>query len=274
MNQPQHLVACRLVFGSLWWPVASGQSNTQNFDLRSVSALSFTNAVIFDEHRDGKTGLARMSHDRRTENFMRLNVWPYWLWALLAVLPLQWMSISITSLSDRIFHRLVHPSGEWAAYLLIVTLMITPLTLLIKGTSLARWMRKSRRYFGVAAFAYALVHTVFYLIDKGSWARVMGELPRFYIWTGWIAFLIFIPLALTSMDYAVRRMGPNWKRLQRLTYLAAVLTLLHWASLHNWRHPETALITFAPLIALEIMRVGMWVRRRVRRRGERSALPT
>ena len=67
------------------------------------------------------------------------------------------------------------------------------------------------------------MHTILYLVDQNSVARVLADLPKLYIWTGWIAFVIFIPLAATSMDYFVRRMGPNWKRLQRWTYAAAVL---------------------------------------------------
>jgi sulfoxide reductase heme-binding subunit YedZ len=120
------------------------------------------------------------------------------------------------------------------------------------------WLKKNRRYFGVAAFAYAAAHTVFYLIDKASLDRVLTELPRFYIWTGWVAFALFLPLALTSMDHFVRRMGPRWKQLQRLTYPAAALTLLHWAALHDWRHPTAALVHFAPLIGLEAYRIWYW----------------
>jgi len=87
-------------------------------------------------------------------------------------------------------------------------------------------------------------------------------LPRFYIWTGWIAFLIFVPLAFTSMDRFVRALGPRWKQLQRWTYAAAVLTLLHWASLHNWNHPAAALVHFGPLAALEAYRMYYWMERR------------
>lgn len=183
---------------------------------------------------------------------------PYWLWALLSVFPVLWAEKVLTSQNPKIFHILVHPTGEWSARLLILTLAITPLTLLFKGNGLVRWLKANRRYFGVAAFAYAAIHTLFYLIDKGSLGRIVGELPRLYIWTGWIAFAIFVPLAATSMDWAVRRLGPRWKSLQRWSYLAAVLTLIHWASLHNWTSPLMALVHFAPLVALETYRVWYW----------------
>ena len=57
------------------------------------------------------------------------------------------------------------------------------------------------------------------------------------------------------MDYAVRAMGPAWKTLQRWVYAAAVLTLLHWAALHGWKHPMGAIVHFAPLAALEAWRI-------------------
>ncbi|MAW87580.1 MAG: iron reductase [Phyllobacteriaceae bacterium] len=193
---------------------------------------------------------------------------PWWLWAVLSILPAIWIGQAFTSANPRIIHILVHPTGEFAARLLIVTLMITPLTMLFKGTGFARWLRKNRRYFGVAAFGYAALHTLFYLVDKAAVATVIAELPRLYIWTGWVAFAIFIPLAVTSSDHFVRAMGPRWKSLQRWTYAAAVLTLVHWASLHDWGHPMGAIVHFAPLAALEAWRVWYWMRRR----SERQAL--
>ncbi|WP_323034825.1 sulfite oxidase heme-binding subunit YedZ [Pararhodobacter sp.] len=183
---------------------------------------------------------------------------PYWLWALFA-LPAALMSYqALTSTDPRIFHQLVHPSGEFSARFLIVTMMATPLAMLFKGWGFTRWLRKNRRYLGVTAFGYAALHTVFYVIDKASVATIMAEVPRFYIWTGWIAFLIFVPLAVTSTDYFMRVLGPRWKTVQRSTYVAAVLTLLHWASLHDWGSPTAALVHFGPLAALEAYRVWYW----------------
>ena len=183
---------------------------------------------------------------------------PYWLWLALSLPGLGMAYDLATSTNPRIVHILVHPTGEFAARFLIIAMLATPLMLLFKGWRGPRWLRKNRRYFGVAAFAYALSHTVFYLVDKATLERIVDELPRLYIWTGWLAFAIFIPLAVTSMDYFLRIMGPRWKSLQRWTYPAAVLTLVHWASLHNWGHPAAALVHFGPLIALEAYRIWYW----------------
>ena len=62
---------------------------------------------------------------------------------------------------------------------------------------------------------------------RGNGGQGVGRTAKLYIWTGWIAFAIFIPLAVTSMDYFMRLMGKRWKQLQRWTYGAAVLTLVH-----------------------------------------------
>ncbi|MCI5111479.1 MAG: ferric reductase-like transmembrane domain-containing protein [Marivita sp.] len=183
---------------------------------------------------------------------------PYWLWALLA-LPALGISVeALTSADPRVFHILVHPTGEFSARFLIITMMATPLMLVLRGWRGPQWLKKNRRYFGVAAFGYALLHTLFYLIDKGSLSTVTGELSRLYIWTGWIAFLIFVPLAITSADLFVRKMGTWWKWVQRWTYAAAVLTLVHWAALHDWGSWVPAAVHFAPLIALESYRVWYW----------------
>jgi sulfoxide reductase heme-binding subunit YedZ len=183
---------------------------------------------------------------------------PYWLWLVLA-LPAFGMTYDLaTSTNPKIYHILVHPTGEFAARFMIIAMLASPLILLFKSAAFPRWLKKNRRYFGVAAFAYAAAHTAFYLIDKASLDTVITELPRLYIWTGWVAFAIFIPLAVTSTDYFVRVMGPRWKTLQRWTYPAAVLTLVHWASLHDWDNPAAALVHFGPLATLEAYRVWYW----------------
>lgn len=183
---------------------------------------------------------------------------PYWLWLLLSVPAFGMLSALLSSTDPRIFHELLHPTGEFAARFMIIAMLASPLVLLLRGWRGPQWLKKNRRYFGVAAFCYAALHTVFYLIDEGTAAKVIADLPKFYIWTGWIAFVIVIPLAVTSMDYFVRRMGPAWKTLQRTTYIAAVLTLLHWAALHDWGGIGPALVHFGPLAVLEAYRLWYW----------------
>jgi sulfoxide reductase heme-binding subunit YedZ len=188
---------------------------------------------------------------------MSARLSPYWLWGLLALPALPLLAEATTASDPKVFHHLVHPSGETAARLLILAMIATPLSLWLRGWRGPRWLVKNRRYIGVAAFGYAALHTLFYLLDKGSAAAALNDLDRMLIWTGWVAFAIFIPLAATSMDSAVRGLGRWWKPVQRLTYLAALFTLWHWAVLHNWGGTVQALVHFAPLILLTVHRIRL-----------------
>lgn len=186
------------------------------------------------------------------------RVSPYLLWLVLALPAFGFCTLLLTSDDPRVVHQLLHPTGEFSARFMIIAMLASPLVLLLRGWRGPQWLKRNRRYFGVAAFGYAAMHTVLYLVDEGTAARVIADLPKLYIWTGWLAFAIFIPLAATSMDYFVRRMGTSWKTLQRTTYAAAVLTLLHWAALHNWGGIGPALVHFGPLAVLESYRVWYW----------------
>ncbi len=181
----------------------------------------------------------------------------FFVWAILA-LPSVLMVAALVSGAPGpdgkpITEMLLHPTGEFSARFLIVAMMLTPLRMLFPGSGFLRWMIKRRRYIGMAAFFYALFHTVLYVINMGSLQAMLGEFLALGIWTGWLAMLIFIPLALTSTDSAVRKLGRRWKTLQRTVYIAAVATLLHWIFVHNNLGP--ALVHFVPLAALEIYRL-------------------
>jgi len=105
----------------------------------------------------------------------------------------------------------------------------------------------------VAAFCYAALHTILYIIDLRSISLILDEFWLVGIWTGWLAFAIFIPLAATSNQSMVRRLKSKWKPLQRWVYVAAVLTLAHWIFVQNAIGP--ALVHFVPLALLEIYRI-------------------
>jgi sulfoxide reductase heme-binding subunit YedZ len=187
---------------------------------------------------------------------MLKTIWdhPITFWIVLS-LPAIPMILSLASGDPEAIANVLHPSGEFAARFMIVTMMITPLMMLFRQASWPRWLMKRRRHIGVAAFFYALAHSVLYLIDKRAVAFTVGEVSQFYIWTGWLAFVIFVPLAITSTDGWVRRLGRNWKKLQKFVYAAAVLTLLHWAALHDWGGVTAAIVHFTPLMLLEIYRI-------------------
>ncbi len=154
---------------------------------------------------------------------------------------------------ETVAESLLHPTGEFAARFLIISMVITPMRMLLPRSAFWQWMLRRRRYFGVAAFGYALLHTVLYLVDIESLAVLWGDFLAFGIWTGWLAMVIFVPLALTSHNRAVRRLGRRWKQIQRGVYVAAIATLLHWMFVHNEFGP--ALVHFIPLAALETYRL-------------------
>jgi len=188
---------------------------------------------------------------------------PYFIWLILA-LPMVPMIMALATGAEGpdgmpMTEFLLHPTGEFAARFLIIAMILTPLRLLFPGSGLLRWMMKRRRYFGVAAFFYAAFHTLLYIVDMGSLRAILAEFSALGIWTGWLAMMIFVPLAITSSDGFVRRMGPAWKTLQRAVYVAALATLLHWIFVHNNLGP--ALVHFVPLALLEAYRIWRKFRR-------------
>jgi methionine sulfoxide reductase heme-binding subunit len=148
---------------------------------------------------------------------------------------------------------LLHPTGEFSARFMLLALALTPLRMIFPTSQIMRWLMARRRYFGLAAFAYAAFHTALYILEMGSLQTILGEFWSLGIWTGWLAVFIFAPLAITSNDWSVREMGQNWKRIQRFVYVAAMATLVHWMFVHN--HIGAALVHFLPVAALEILRL-------------------
>ncbi len=139
--------------------------------------------------------------------------------------------------------QLEHRSGDWALRLLLATLAITPLRKITGWNKLIRY----RRMFGLFAFFYITMHLLIYLlIDLGGfWSQLLGEIvKRPYITVGFTAWLLLIPLAITSTQGMIRRLGARrWQRLHRLVYLAALLGVLHfmWLVKSDHREPATYL---------------------------------
>jgi methionine sulfoxide reductase heme-binding subunit len=175
------------------------------------------------------------------------------LWALLAV-PAAVILYRYATVPGIWPGDLLHPTGEWSARLIIVALMLTPLGQLLPQSRAVKWLIRHRRAFGVAAFGYAMLHLIFYILDMETAAAMVAELGAPGIWTGWLALACLLPPALTSSDAAMRTLRRGWKRLQRLVYPAAVLTLAHWVLIHDGM--TAALIHFAPLALLQAVRIA------------------
>lgn len=189
------------------------------------------------------------------------------LWGLLAVPALYWLN-KARALDPYDWEELLHPTGELSARLLIIALALTPLVQLLPRVQPLRWLLRHRRAFGVAAFGYAFLHTAFYVGAMGNLDDILAEALAIGIWPGWAALALMLPLALTSNDAAMRALRAGWKRLQRLAYPAAILTLVHWVFIHN--NLDVALAHFAPLALLE----GWRLARRFRPQAAAAAVHT
>ncbi len=160
-----------------------------------------------------------------------------------------WLWIS----GDSTVHYLLHPSGKYATRLMLVAMAITPLQMLWPANPCNRWLMKTRRHWGVAAVAYALLHTVLYVIDEGVlWDILAGVSKPSYLF-GWIAFALLLVLGATSNNRSVKALGKRWKPLQRWAYAAALLTFLHWVLLEY--NVMMGIYHFLPLLLLQGWRV-------------------
>ena len=144
----------------------------------------------------------------------------------------------------------IRPSGDYAAKLLVVTLCLSPLRALFPQSRWTAWLISRRRIFGLSAFFYALFHLAVFCASIGRLDWVLQGMAFASMWTGWIAFGLLAAVASISNAAAKAHLGLWWKRIQRLAYPAAVLTLVHWLLLTT--SPWEALAHAAPV-------VGLWV---------------
>lgn len=154
-----------------------------------------------------------------------------------------------------------HRLGLWALRLLMITLAITPLRQLTGQPALLRF----RRMLGLYAFAYATLHFSAYLVLdlRGYWTQIFEEIvKRPYITVGFAAWLLLLPLAITSTQAAIRRLGRRWAQLHRLVYVIAVLAVLHfwWLVKSDIREPAL----YAAILAV-LLGWRLWKRVSVRR---------
>jgi sulfoxide reductase heme-binding subunit YedZ len=152
--------------------------------------------------------------------------------------------------------QLEHRSGDWTLRLLLLTLAITPLRRLTGYAALLRL----RRMLGLFAFFYACAHLATYLVVDlgGYWSQLLTEIAkRPYMTVGFSAWLLLLPLALTSTRSMMRRLGRNWQRLHRLVYPAALLACLHflWLVKADRREPVLYLVVFAALMLARLTRL-------------------
>ncbi|HLY66779.1 MAG TPA: protein-methionine-sulfoxide reductase heme-binding subunit MsrQ [Chloroflexota bacterium] len=150
-------------------------------------------------------------------------------------------------------HTVTFFTGRGTLRLLMVTLAITPIRRIFPKLS---WLVRFRRMIGLYAFFYACLHLMTYvwLYAGFSWAAMVDDISqRRFITAGLTAWLLLLPLALTSTAWSIRKLGGrNWNRLHRLTYLAALAGVVHywWGVKSGVKTPMTITIVFAALMAV------------------------
>ncbi len=164
-------------------------------------------------------------------------------------------------------------TGKSALVLLVLSLAATPLNMLF-GLSQALPLR---RPLGLYAFLYATLHLLtFAWLDYGLDWELLGEeiAEKRYVLVGFAAFVLLVPLALTSTKGAMRRLGKRWKSLHRLVYLAALLAVVHflWLVKADVREPLAYGAVVVGLLALRLRPVRRALTR-LRQRCRRPADP-
>ena len=156
-------------------------------------------------------------------------------------------------------------TGDWALRFIVIALMVSPLCQLSGWGAPMRF----RRMLGLFAFAYSFLHTANYIaLDQFfDWQEIWADVfTRRYITVGWVAFLLLLPLAATSTNAMVRRLGTGrWKQLHRLVYLIAIGSVIHY-------YLMVKADVLVPLIytAVLALLLGYRVVAGMRRRGGRS----
>ncbi|WP_425101632.1 protein-methionine-sulfoxide reductase heme-binding subunit MsrQ [Tropicibacter sp. S64] len=178
---------------------------------------------------------------------------PTWVVYVLLALPAPWLFyLGLTGgLGVEPIKALEHEYGQWALKLLIAGLCVTPLRR-HAGINLLKF----RRSLGLMAFFYVTAHLAVWLfldvqIASQIWADI---LKRPYITIGMAAFVLLIPLALTSNRWSIRKLGKRWQSLHKLVYAASLLGALHFVMLVKGLQIEP-LVYMAIVIGLLLFRI-------------------
>jgi sulfoxide reductase heme-binding subunit YedZ len=177
------------------------------------------------------------------------------------LLPLAWLILAGVSggLGANPIEAFTRSLGDWALRFLLLTLAITPVRMLTNWG----WVAGLRRTFGLIAFTYASLHLLSYVaLDQFfDWATLYKDvLKRRYITIGLIAYVLLLPLAVTSDSRLIKRLGAmRWRALHRLIYLIAPLVVLHfWMMIRaGYDRPMLYGLAAGSLLAMRLVRISM-----------------
>jgi methionine sulfoxide reductase heme-binding subunit len=152
--------------------------------------------------------------------------------------------------------KLLHQTGENAIWTLGSVLALTPLRTLFPKSRIIAALNRHRRYIGVTACIYGLLHFTCHILYEGGWDGLLRSFSKPFICFGASGLTILVVLALTSNNWATRKLGGrNWKRLHRLAYLAAAILIFH-QSIAGKGHWYIARWLLFPLLALQLARLA------------------
>jgi sulfoxide reductase heme-binding subunit YedZ len=199
--------------------------------------------------RSGEPGAGALGLERRKRAGLRASLKPAVF--VLCALPLVKLAVDAArdALSANPIAEVLNRLGFWTLTLLVASLAATPMKTLFGFTAQMR----VRRMVGLFAFFYALLHFLVYLgLDQAlDFSDIGADIAkRKFITIGFAAFVTLVPLAVTSTDGAVKRLGfRRWKRLHRLAYVAAVLGVVHfvWRVKADYLEPALFAVTLAAL---------------------------
>ena len=193
-----------------------------------------------------------------------LSAWAKPVLTLLLALPMAWLVYATFNnlLGPNPAEALSRQTGDWTLRGLCLVLAITPLRVMLQSPGLLRL----RRTVGVATFVYACVHLLCYAwFDQGFdltdiWRDI---LKRPFIWLGFSAWVLMLPLAATSFNTAIRWLGGRrWQALQRLVYVAALLSVLHFFWMRTGKNDFAEVWVYAVILGvLMAWRVWWWRQR-------------
>ncbi|MGR3821258.1 MAG: protein-methionine-sulfoxide reductase heme-binding subunit MsrQ [Salipiger marinus] len=192
--------------------------------------------------------------DRINTALRRIPAWVIYVMAPLPVVWLVWQGF-IGGLGVEPIRALEHELGEIGLQLLLAGLCVTPLRRYL-GLNLLKF----RRALGLVAFFYITLHLLVWLVlDVQIPAQIWADIvKRPYITVGMLAFVLMVPLALTSNNASVRRLGARWRRLHWLTYPVAVLGALHFVLLAKGFQIEPLIYLTLALLLVALRGRGLW----------------
>ena len=174
---------------------------------------------------------------------------------LLCLLPLcrlVWLAIN-DDLSANPIEFIERSTGFWSLFILLATLSLSPITLLTGRA----WQLQFRRMLGLFVFFYACLHIMSYVwLDYSfNWADIVKDIVKHpYVLVGASAFILTVPLAITSSNFMIKLLRERWKQLHKIVYLIAILGTVHflWLVKKDIREPLFYMVVLALLLGIRL----------------------